>query len=120
MFASVCAEIVANIVRNPFEVVKQQMMVGRSDRIWQSLKEIQRNRGFSGFYIGYKPTLARDIVFSAMQLPLFEFFREKLMQQGLDSVPSAALGGMMGAMISGFFSCPLDVIKTRLMTQKMG
>lgn len=34
VMASVCAEIVANLVRNPFEVVKQQMMVGRSDRIW--------------------------------------------------------------------------------------
>lgn len=33
VIASVCAEIVANLVRNPFEVVKQQMMVGRSDRI---------------------------------------------------------------------------------------
>ena len=30
-FASVCAEVAGNIVRNPFEVVKQQMMVGRSN-----------------------------------------------------------------------------------------
>ena len=36
MLASICAEIAANIVRNPFEVVKQQMMVGRSDKILQS------------------------------------------------------------------------------------
>jgi len=36
--ASVSAEIVANIVRNPFEVVKQQMMVGRSDRIIESFR----------------------------------------------------------------------------------
>jgi solute carrier family 25 S-adenosylmethionine transporter 26 len=31
--SSVTAEIVANLVRNPFEIIKQQMMVGRSDRI---------------------------------------------------------------------------------------
>lgn len=37
IFASVCAEIGGNIVRNPFEIIKQQMMVGRSDRIGQSL-----------------------------------------------------------------------------------
>lgn len=35
--ASVCAEVVGNIVRNPFEIVKQQMMVGRSDKIFSSL-----------------------------------------------------------------------------------
>jgi solute carrier family 25 S-adenosylmethionine transporter 26 len=37
LYASVCAEVIGNIVRNPFEVVKQQLMVGRSDRVLQSL-----------------------------------------------------------------------------------
>lgn len=32
---------------------------------------------------------------------------------------SASLGGMLAACIAGFISCPLDVLKTRLMTQKM-
>lgn len=35
--ASIAAETVANIFRNPFEMVKQQMMVGRSDRIFSSV-----------------------------------------------------------------------------------
>lgn len=29
------------------------------------------------------------------------------------------MGGMVAACIAGFISCPLDVIKTRLMTQNM-
>lgn len=33
VIASVSAEIVANLVRNPFEVIKQQLMVGRADKI---------------------------------------------------------------------------------------
>ena len=36
--ASISAEVVANLVRNPFEVVKQQLMVGRASGITQSLK----------------------------------------------------------------------------------
>jgi hypothetical protein len=36
-----------------------------------------KNKGLAGFYIGYKPTLIRDIVFSAIQLPLFETIRAK-------------------------------------------
>jgi len=39
--------------------------------------EIMKNKGLKGFYIGYGPTLIRDIVFSAIQLPLFEFIRTK-------------------------------------------
>lgn len=80
IIASISAEIVANIVRNPFELVKQQMMVGRSDKIWESFKEIQRRKGIAGFYTGLAPTLTRDILFSAIQLPLFEFTRELLMK----------------------------------------
>lgn len=38
MIASVSAEIIANLIRNPFEVIKQQMMVGRSDKILESFK----------------------------------------------------------------------------------
>jgi hypothetical protein len=37
VIASVCAEIIGNLVRNPFEVVKQQLMVGRSEKIVHSL-----------------------------------------------------------------------------------
>jgi hypothetical protein len=40
-FASVSAEIVANLVRNPFEIIKQQMMVGRSDRIFQTFSQVK-------------------------------------------------------------------------------
>ena len=61
-------------------------------------------------------TLARDILFSSIQMSLFEYFKEKNYFQ-LKQVYSAALAGAMGAIISGFCSCPLDVIKTRLMTQ---
>ena len=118
-FASVCAEIAANIVRNPFEVVKQQLMVGRSKYIWSSLKDIYKNKGVKGFYIGYQSTLIRDIVFSAIQLPLFEIIRRKFIDRGVNSILSASIGGFCAAIVSGFISCPLDVIKTRLMTQKM-
>jgi len=91
-------------------------MVGRSDKIIYSLKEILRSNGPLGFYIGLGPTLARDIFFSAIQLPLFEYLRLKNYLH-LDSVLSAATSGAVAAIIAGFFSCPLDVLKTRLMTQ---
>lgn len=50
-------------------------MVGRADKISQSLVDIAKLKGIRGFYIGYKSTLARDIVFSAIQLPIYEFLR---------------------------------------------
>lgn len=75
-------------------------------------------KGFKGFYIGYKSTLARDIVFSGFQLPIFEFLREKNYLE-LSPTINYSLSGAIAAIISGFVSCPLDVLKTRLMTQDM-
>lgn len=116
ILASALAEIMANLIRNPFEIVKQQLMTGRADKIGESFKEILKNKGIRGFYIGLKATLARDILFSSIQLPLFEIFRV-INPLELSPVTSAAVSGALAAVIAGFLSCPLDVIKTRLMTQ---
>lgn len=118
IYASICAEIVGNLVRNPFEVVKQQLMVGRSERIVSSLGQIIKTKGLSGFYTGYKSTIARDIVFSAFQLPIFQYLREKNYLQLSPSL-NYSISGAFAAVIAGFVSCPLDVLKTRLMTQNM-
>ena len=83
-----------------------------------SLREIGKLKGLGGFYIGYRSTLARDIVFSGFQLPIFEFLREKNYLQLTPGV-NYSLSGAIAAIIAGFVSCPLDVLKTRLMTQDM-
>jgi hypothetical protein len=69
--ASGLAEIAANLVRNPFEIVKQQLMTGRSTKMFSSIVEIVKGRGLAGLYTGLASTLARDILFSVIQLPLF-------------------------------------------------
>ena len=61
-------------------------------------------------------TLIRDILFSAIQLPLFEKLREWNFFN-LGPTPAASVSGALAAAVAGFVSCPLDVIKTREMTQ---
>lgn len=91
-------------------------MVGRGDKIRHSLAEILKNKGFKGFYTGLQTTLIRDILFSAIQLPLFEKLRERNFFD-LAPVPKASVSGALAAAFAGLVSCPLDVIKTREMTQ---
>ena len=120
--AAVCAETVSNIIKNPLELVKQQMMVGRSDRITTSLREVTSTLGLRGFYIGYTPALVRDIVFSALEMPMFEHFKPmigKMISQEENSPMSSAIAGGLGATISSILTCPLDVIKTRHMTMRL-
>ena len=94
-------------------------MVGRNENIVSSSIEIMKNKGLKGFYIGYIPTLIRDVVFSSIQLPLFEYIRTKKVISKDNEVINSAISGSLAAIVAGFVSCPLDVIKTRLMTQDM-
>ena len=72
---------------------------------------------YKGFFTGYLSTLAREVPFSAIQFPLYEFFKSRwALQQGHDLSPlQASMCGALGGGISGFLTTPLDVIKTRLM-----
>lgn len=120
--AAVAGEAASNILRNPLEYVKQQLMVGRESRVRDSLKNIYKQRGAMGFYTGYGPTLLRDVSFTALQMPIFERIKPNIGQKfSLDKEDPKviALAGTISAFISAFFTCPFDVIKTRHQTARM-
>lgn len=118
-FASITAEFCANIVRNPIQVIKQQIMIGRVTTIREGSQVIWNHQGIKGFYSGFRMTLARGVSFSSIQLPLFQFFRENFPIQGIDPIIKASISGSLAAVISAFFSCPFDVIRSRMMTRNM-
>jgi len=48
-FIGACmAEIGANSIRNPFEVVKQQMQIGLDNSLYDTIKSINQSRGLLG------------------------------------------------------------------------
>ena len=40
-----------------------------------AFKHIFRKKGFSGFYAGYPALVFREVPFSGLQFPLYEFFK---------------------------------------------
>ena len=70
------------------------------------------------FYSGFWTTVAREIPFSFIQFPLYEALKKHwAAAQGTPHVSAAqgaACGSFAGA-IAGALTCPLDVVKTRMM-----
>ena len=62
-------------MKNPLEVVKQQMQAGRESTSLSAFRNIYKYKGMKGYYIGYAPTLLRDILFAATQMPLYEYLK---------------------------------------------
>lgn len=146
------ADVAVCAVRNPFEVVKQQMQLGLHADTRSALRTILAVDGVRGLYAGYGSTVLREIPFDAIEFGLYEAMKGRLRRRKgaeaeearRDAAAAAAGGGqptaalstdapvlllpdlvlwencLLGSIAGGVAAAvttPLDVVKTRLMTQ---
>ena len=78
--AASIADVVVCSVRNPFEVVKQQLQVGLHKSTAAAVREILRVDGVRGLYAGWGSTVARDVPFDAVQFVMYEYLKASLMR----------------------------------------
>ncbi|XP_030063025.1 mitochondrial S-adenosylmethionine carrier protein [Microcaecilia unicolor] len=122
MCAASLGEIVACLIRVPSEVIKQRAQVSPSSTTYQMLANTLRQEGIQGLYRGYKSTVLREIPFSLVQYPLWEFLKDLWsLKQGhvVDSWQAAVCGAFAGGFAAAV-TTPLDVAKTRIMLAKTG
>ncbi|KAG0240482.1 hypothetical protein BGX31_001943 [Mortierella sp. GBA43] len=118
MMSASGGEIAACFVRVPTEVVKQRMQTKQYSTTVGALKAIVQNEGILGFYRGYLSTVAREIPFTCIQFPLYEYMKKTFAlathRSKVDPWEAAICGSIAGGIAAGF-TTPLDVVKTRLM-----
>ncbi|KAK8792768.1 hypothetical protein WA158_004932 [Blastocystis sp. Blastoise] len=111
------ADICTCLVRNPFEVLKNNVQVGTYKNTRLAMSGIWKNRGISGFLTGYKTLIMREIPFDGIEFVLYEYLKRKLTQytgHSLSIYHNMLLGSFSGA-VASFCTTPLDVVKTRSM-----
>lgn len=121
MASASAGEVVACLIRVPIEVVKQRRQAKTYKfeasflrHIWDSYKSEGLCRGV---YRGFGTTISREIPFSLIQFPLWEYFKLNWMDVTglpLNSASSALCGAVAGG-IAAAATTPLDVAKTRIM-----
>jgi solute carrier family 25 S-adenosylmethionine transporter 26 len=79
MSAAGIGEIVACLVRVPTEVIKQRYqakVISQNHSLIYAIKKIYQQNGIlKGFYTGYLSTICREIPFSFIQFPLYEWMK---------------------------------------------
>lgn len=120
--AAAGADIAQSVVRVPFEVVKQRVQAGvdASGRI--ALSNVLRTQGPRGLYRGWGALAMRDLPFDIIEFPLYEYFKHewaKVKGEKLAPWQGSLCGSAAGGIAAGL-TTPLDVVKTRLMTQSPG
>ncbi|PON76280.1 Mitochondrial carrier domain containing protein [Parasponia andersonii] len=118
--AGAMGNIVSSAIMVPKELITQRMQAGAQGRSWEVLLRILRNDGVLGLYAGYSATLLRNLPAGVLSYSSFEYLKaavlSKTKQTHLEPFQSVFCGALAGA-ISASITTPLDVVKTRLMTQ---
>lgn len=121
MASASIGEIAACMVRVPVEVVKQRRQTKTykyEASFFRLMWDAYKSEGLTkGVYRGFGTTVTREIPFSLIQFPLWEFFKANLTETmgiPLTSASSALCGAVSGS-IAAAITTPLDVAKTRIM-----
>jgi solute carrier family 25 (mitochondrial S-adenosylmethionine transporter), member 26 len=118
--AGAMGNVVSSAIMVPKELITQRMQAGASGRSWQVLLRILKNDGILGLYAGYTATLLRNLPAGILSYSSFEYLKAFVLfqtkQNQLKPAQSILCGALAGS-ISASLTTPLDVVKTRLMTQ---
>ncbi|XP_076283562.1 uncoupling protein Bmcp mitochondrial [Lasioglossum baleicum] len=120
----VCAALagaISSAIANPTDVVKVRMQVTGSDSnlsLFGCFQDVYRYEGVRGLWRGVGPTAQRAAVIAAVELPIYDYTKHKLITFLEDSVANHFLSSFIASMGSAIASTPIDVVRTRLMNQR--
>ncbi|RPA81100.1 mitochondrial carrier [Ascobolus immersus RN42] len=125
MLAASAGEVAACAVRVPTEVVKQRAQAGQysgsSAAAFRAILANPAHRILPELYRGWGITIMREIPFTMLQFPMWEWMKrtsaEKTGRKKATALESAVFGSWAGGISAGL-TTPLDVLKTRLMLSK--
>ncbi|KAJ1898660.1 S-adenosylmethionine transporter [Kickxella alabastrina] len=122
MAAASAGEIAACLVRVPTEVIKQRLQAKHHSSLAGAIRGTYGAEGLSGFYRGYLTQVVREIPFTCIQFPIYEYMKQwYAARQGrpIKSWEAAVCGSFAGGTAAAL-TTPLDVVKTRVMLSTKG
>lgn len=120
----------AAFAANPTDLMKVRLQVdGMKDGIKKyrgmghCFSSIIREEGFTSLWKGAGPTMARATTLAAIEMSSYDEIKKQLINRGIVT-PGTPSGVLISSLASGFLcaltTSPLDVVKSRVMGQKVG
>jgi hypothetical protein len=124
---------VSSIVKVPREVITQRLQSGVDAKSFvkgyspaiQTFQLIVKERGVKGLFQGFWSTTLRDWPFMVILFSTYDAFKNNHLkmqnksggEKDINNGSFTLYGGASG-FLAGFFTAPMDIVKTRIMTGK--
>lgn len=122
LVAGALGALTAASFRVPQEVLKQRIQADIYPNIYVALRETVGTSGLPSLYKGWLATISRDVPWNALSF-MFHGQGKKIFASINGRPPkndeNLAVAGVAGA-IAAIIMTPVDVVKTRIMTQRAG
>jgi solute carrier family 25 protein 14/30 len=132
VFAGIISGAFASAVANPTDVLKVRMQACTSHAgltipttqtgsVITAFANIYRMEGLRGLYRGVGPTTQRAAVVAGVLLPTYDLSKKYLLNHThLQDTPTTHfLSSFVASFVAAVASNPIDVVKTRMMNQKV-
>eukprot|EP00591_Stephanopyxis_turris_P005253 CAMPEP_0195521520 /NCGR_PEP_ID=MMETSP0794_2-20130614/18847_1 /TAXON_ID=515487 /ORGANISM="Stephanopyxis turris, Strain CCMP 815" /LENGTH=272 /DNA_ID=CAMNT_0040651095 /DNA_START=200 /DNA_END=1015 /DNA_ORIENTATION=+ len=111
-------------IANPVDVIKVRMQADRSGTLYKGVTDasfkIFKSEGMRGFARGVWPNIQRGFIINAAELGTYDHTKTALNKYGITGIGSHLGASFVAGFAGAAASNPVDVLKTRLMTQPAG
>lgn len=120
----ICAAVAGSIssaIANPTDVVKVRMQINGNVgnlSLYGCFNDVYQHEGVRGLWRGVGPTAQRAAIIAAVELPIYDFTKSKMIPLIGDNIVNHSIASMAASIASAIASTPIDVIRTRLMNQR--
>ena len=102
------------LIRCPFELLKTLMISGKYKSFFEAPVAIVSKYGIQGLYVGFIALICRELPFDGIQMALYRIF-SKFEFLNIYLGPFS-LSGALASAVTAFITTPIDVVKTKIMT----
>jgi solute carrier family 25 S-adenosylmethionine transporter 26 len=115
--ASIIAAVPSSFVGIPSDVLKKRLVLGIDPNINTALRNVMKNGGCRGLFLGWQTNLMKDIPFAGLKISLYENIKSQyLLYSKKDEVTAVESGvvGLVAGTITSILTCPIDCVNTRI------
>mmetsp|Transcript_41712 Transcript_41712/g.50792 ORF Transcript_41712/g.50792 Transcript_41712/m.50792 type:complete len:392 (-) Transcript_41712:125-1300(-) len=115
------ATLFHDVIMTPLDTIKQRLQLGHYRGMGHAFYAISRTEGIGALYRSFPITLATNVPYGMVMVSVNEGMKTFLRpHSGSFDVSTSIIAGSVAGFVASALTTPLDRIKTRLQTQRLG